>query len=182
MPKKTINLFEKTPLEKETGRRKFFGWLSTGGKALIIGTNIVTIAAFAFRVKTDQEKIDLMEKVSIQERIVEAGIPFETVFNDFQNKVQILKKATDSKNLLENIEAIQKTIPEDVVVKAITAKQDKLSVYSQALSGTAMAAMITNLMSEKLGSVVLNNATINPENTEKNTPKTYDFELTIQME
>lgn len=159
MPEKNpINLYQKNPLEKQAPKRKFTLWLSSFGKAIILATNLVTIGAFIFRVKIDQTKLDLEEKISVQERVVLASSGFESDFRDFQNKITILKNASAKPSLTTNLDLVAENIPGEIVLKTSEITANKVNLNMESETGGALSIMAANLLKNGAKDIALTEA------------------------
>ena len=161
MPQKSgINLFTKTPLEQQESKEKTVGWLSTFGKAVIIATNVITICAFGFRVKLDQDKLDLKEKLATLERVILANSTFEQEFNLQQTKINTLKKNSGDFIPLQYLDTLEASVPQDLYLNALEVKKQLLTVDVVSQTGISLSIFAKELKNKEAEKVVITGARI----------------------
>ena len=149
MPRKeVINLYEPTPLESQPLKSKTLNWLATFGKTIIIGVNVITLAAFLYRVIVDQKRLDLKEKVATQEKVLAANQSFERDWRAMQAKVNLLKDFSKENVILERLDQIEQSMPESVLAQSFDLDQSAVTVKATSPSGMALSIMAANLLNE----------------------------------
>ena len=159
MPQKeAINLFKKKPLEHQATKEKTLTWLSTVGKAIIVSVNIITIGAFLYRVRVDQQRLDLKERIAVQERILLASETFEQEFRAVQEKINLLKEFSSQTPLFDNLDIIEKNIPTVVITTEISLYEEKVAIGADSTNGVALSLLAANLLDAGASDFVLKEA------------------------
>jgi len=159
-----INLLKKVPLEKQAPKRKVFLWFSTFGKTIIIGVNVITIGAFLYRVKIDQERMDLKEKVGARERVLVANKAFEEEFRFFQNKVNLLKDFSSDSAILSQLDLIESSMPSTVVSQTISLDGEKVVIDAESQDNTALSFLVSYSLDKGAREFVLKEARLDRDN------------------
>jgi hypothetical protein len=89
--KKEISLLPDAENPNSFGAR-FFKWLTTIGRWVIVVTEFIVIAAFISRFSLDRKNSDLSETVRQQQAILDSTKYFETEYASFQERLATIKE------------------------------------------------------------------------------------------
>lgn len=150
--KKEISLLPESENPRSFGAR-FFKWITTTGRVVIIFTELVVIIVFVSRFWLDRKNSDLSEISRQKKAVLESMLPFENEFTQLQKKLNFIKDFyTNQPEYDKQINTLVSSTPQDLFFEklAIT-KDDKLKLMTInttliAYKEESIVSFITNLM------------------------------------
>lgn len=138
-----INLL---PHKEPTFAEKFFSWMLTFGRFIIIGTEMIVLVAFVSRFKLDRDLIDLHDKVQQEESIVKSLISVENRSRSLQKRLfEIGSINQASKNSIAILQEIPALTPENVFLDGLTIYDKGLKIDAKTLSGGGLSDFVKRL-------------------------------------
>lgn len=138
-----INLL---PHKKPTLPEKFFSWMLTFGRFIIIGTELVVLIAFLSRFKFDRDLIDLHDKIQKEEVIVKSLSTVEQKSRSLQARLsEISKIDNEAKNSMEIIQQLPNLVPDIVFLDTFTLDEKSLRISARALTGSGLSLFVKRL-------------------------------------
>lgn len=152
----SINLL---PHKKQTFAEKFFSWMLTFGRFIIIGVELVVLIAFLSRFKLDRDIIDLHEKIQHEEASVKSLSNVEKKSRDLEVRLfQISKLDRESKNTISILSQIPALVPDTVFLDGLTIDENNLKIDARALTGGGLSSFVKRLRdSPHFSDVILDN-------------------------
>lgn len=151
MPAKaiSINLLGQEDL-KHTPQGRIIGWALTGGRYIMIGTEIVVLLAFISRFSLDRRLTDLKEEIAQKQAILEANVSLEKDIRLLQDDLVKIKQTTVNQTVpLETLTLLQTLLPADVYVETLEIATDRLSAAAVAGTTYGFSQFLTNLQAAK---------------------------------
>lgn len=143
--KKDINLLKKRGFDQKPLGITLH-WALTYGRYIIICTEIIVLLAFISRFKFDRDLIDLREKISQQQTIVENSQVFEREVRSIQNHLaQIKAGKNDQQKIVALMRYIETITPPDVFFDDLTLDEKRLTLSTKALSSGSVTTFINNV-------------------------------------
>lgn len=87
---KSINSVNLLRGQEKSFLDKFIDWALTGGRAILIVTEIIALTAFLYRFSLDRELVDLHDKIKQQQSIVALLQPNEVKYRNLQQRLQLV--------------------------------------------------------------------------------------------
>ena len=150
--KKEISLLPESENPRSFGAR-FFKWITTTGRVVIILTELVVISVFMSRFWLDRKNSDLSEISRQKQAILESVIPFETEFIQLQQRLAYIKNFYSSQPDYEKqINSLISSTPQDIFYDRLSVSKDeksKSTVINTSLTAyreESLVSFITNLM------------------------------------
>ena len=138
----TINLAHK----RGSSIDRFINWALTLGRLIIMLTFFVGLSAFAYRLSLDWKIIDLREKITQQQKIIELLKEDEKKYRNLQDRLiiagQLNGKGTDTITLLNTV--ISST-PPDIFFDSFSFGSDRLKIDARTHSVASLASFIDTL-------------------------------------
>ncbi len=150
MAKESISLLPKHGLEG-TFLGKFFDWVFSVGRYIVVFTELIVIGAFLSRFWLDRRNTDLSDKLRQQRAILESTKEFENEFRLFQAKLNVVAQELETEeDLLLPFQVVVKTLPSDVYLKSFNwSQEDQRATLSTAIfSEAGLSLFIDNLLSQ----------------------------------
>lgn len=148
-PQRQIELLPREEWEKSSFG-KFVKWALSVGRYIVIGTEMIVIAAFLSRFKLDRDLTNLYEEIKQKQAIVVANQDFEKEFRFLQTRLKLVQELqTDQQTQLELVDELASLIPVDVAFEDISIDNQKVKFTANALSEQGLASFIKNLESSK---------------------------------
>lgn len=146
-----INLLPGEDLVKKGSWGKFFSWVLTYGRYIVVGTEIIVLLAFFSRFKLDRDLTDLHKAAGQKEAIVLTSAGFENQVRSLQNHLKmisgLLKQKQAPRNLLT---ALSNLTPRDVVLSELAFSQKKMELTAISLSNDSFNIFLNNLSASPL--------------------------------
>jgi len=150
--KKELSLLPESENPRSFGAR-FFKWLTTTGRVVIIVTEFIVISVFISRFWLDRKNSDLSEVVRQKQAILESTTPFITEFIGLQKRLSFIKDFySNQPNYNQQINSLVSSTPSDLFYNKIfvfTDEKTKTTVITTSLSAykeESIVLFITNLM------------------------------------
>lgn len=142
---------------KKTG--KFFTWVLTYGRYIIIGTEIIVLLAFLSRFKLDRDLTDLHQSIAQKQEVVLAAQDLEKEVRSLQNRLAIIKKLEKQRDFPpELLTAFEGLTPADVTLTEFSLDTSKITLTATALSNAGFTTFLNNLSaSSYFGDISLDN-------------------------
>ncbi|HBL51857.1 MAG: hypothetical protein A3D24_03020 [Candidatus Blackburnbacteria bacterium RIFCSPHIGHO2_02_FULL_39_13] len=147
--RKNVNLLPSTGFEhSQTG--KLLNWLLTGGRVIVICTEIVVIGAFFSRFWLDKTLTDLYEQNNLKKAQIEASSVFESEFKALQTRINIIKSSDatklDASIVTKNIASV---LPPGVVLTNISIANGEVILKGNSLSEGGLVGLMKALEGRK---------------------------------
>ena len=150
--KKEISLLPESENPNSFGVR-FFNWITTAGRAVIVITEFVVISAFVSRFWLDRKNSDLSEISRQKQAILESVIPFEADFTKLQQRLIYIKDFYNNQPEYSNqINSLINSTPEDLFFERLSISRDEklktvtINTSLIAYKEEVIVSFITNLM------------------------------------
>lgn len=138
-----INLL---PHKEPTFAEKFFSWVLTFGRVIIIGTEIIVLLAFVSRFKFDRDLIDLHDKIKQEEAIVKSLLGIETTSRSLQKRLSEISSINQgSQGVITVLLEVPTLVPTNVFLDGFTIQEKNLKIEARTLSGVGMSSFIKRL-------------------------------------
>lgn len=149
-----------------TGR--ILHWLLSTFRYLVIGTEMIVIAAFISRFYFDSRNADLDDEIGQKQQYIEAYSNFEQEFRTIQDKLQILSVASTSQEDTSLLaETIVSKLPIDIELVRINLSDDQfISILGASLSEQSIQQLVINLSADSL----FESASLQQVDSKANTP------------
>lgn len=108
-PKIKINL---SSTGKQTVGKVVYGWTIDAGRAIIVGIELIALAALGYRFVIDRQIVDLHDQIKTQEVYIAAQSADEKVYRSVQDRLKNIKDTTDATS--EKIQIMNE------IIKAVT--------------------------------------------------------------
>ena len=92
-PKLNINLSSRG---KQTVGKVVYGWTIDAGRAIIVGIELVALAALGYRFVIDRQIVDLHDQIKIQEAYIAAQAADEKTYRNIQDRLESIKETNES--------------------------------------------------------------------------------------
>ena len=131
---KPLNLLPKSELEQTLWGR-ILKWALSGGRYIVILTEMVVILAFLSRFKLDQDMSDLGERINGKKNVLEVQAPIEAKFRTVQNKINLAKETKgEGIKISEVFSALEADLPAGV--KLMNLKMEENLVMFSAVAAS----------------------------------------------
>lgn len=131
---KPLNLLPKSELERTTWGR-VLKWALSGGRYIVILTEMVVIVAFLSRFKLDQDMSDLGERINGKKNVLEVQTAAEIKFRQVQDKINLAKEAKNEGIKKDEIfAALEADVPPGVRLQNLKIEKNEVSFSAQANS------------------------------------------------
>ncbi len=147
MPKKIISI---NLIKNQQGDllERVINWSLTVGRALVIITELVTLAAFLWRFGLDQQLIDLHTQIKQKQAIVAAFKKNEDEYRNLQNRLSIASSFTLSgKKEIQAYQDILKLSRPGITFNKVSSSTDKIAMGINATSVSALSSFVNSLKS-----------------------------------
>ncbi|MBI1919401.1 PilN domain-containing protein [Candidatus Microgenomates bacterium] len=140
---------------------RFFSWILTFGRFIIIGTELVVMLAFLSRFKFDRDLIDLHDKIRQEEALTKNLSSIEARSRNLHQRLsEISKIDQNAQNMLGVFMNIPELVPVNVFLDGLTLQEKRVKIEARTLSGDGLSNFINRLRSSKYFSdVILDNIT-----------------------
>jgi len=131
---KPLNLLPKSELERTTWGR-VLKWALSGGRYIVILTEMVVIVAFLSRFKLDQDMSDLGERINGKKNVLEVQTTTEIKFRKIQDKLNLAKEIKSERIIKEGIFlALEADVPPGVRLQNLKIENNIISFSAKANS------------------------------------------------
>lgn len=139
----SINLL---PRKEKSLADRFFSWILTYGRFIIIGTELIVLLAFLSRFKLDRDLIDLHDKIKREEAVVKSLSNVEVQSRNLQRRLSFIssldKQIKNSSNTLNNIPSL---VPENVFLDELALSETDLKMIANTYSGEGITNLVKRL-------------------------------------
>lgn len=105
---------------------RFFKWLTTVGRWVIIVTELVVVSAFLSRFWLDRKNSDLSEIIRQQEAILTSTKYFEAEYASFQERLKTIKEYySNQPEYNQHLSSLIDSTPHDLIYNSLTIENDK---------------------------------------------------------
>lgn len=153
-----INLL---PHQEPPLMERFFSWILTFGRFIIIGVELVVLLAFLSRFKLDRDLVDLHDKIKQEELIVKSLSSVEIKSVNFQKRLsEISSLNKDSQNTVDILLGIPALVPNTVFLDDLSIRENHLKIEARTSSGVGTSAFLQRLHNNpRLGDLSLDRIT-----------------------
>lgn len=92
-PRININLGSRN---KTTVGKVVYGWTIDAGRAIIVGIELIALAALGYRFVIDRQIVDLHDQIKTQEVYIAAQAADEKTYRSIQNRLKNIKEINDT--------------------------------------------------------------------------------------
>jgi hypothetical protein len=104
---------------------RFFKWLTTVGRWVIIITELIVVTAFLSRFWLDRKNSDLSEIVRQQQAIIDSTKFFQAEYTSFQKRLQTIRDYySNQPEYHRHLDTLIKSTPNDLVYNNLAIRQD----------------------------------------------------------
>lgn len=150
MAKGEISLLPKHGLEG-TIFGKFFDWVFSVGRYIIVFTELIVIGAFLSRFWLDRRNTDLTEEIRQQRAILESTQEFENEFRLFQSKLDVIAQELEQEeDLLSPFQIVVNSLPTEISLRSFgwSEKNQQATLNTAVFSEAGLSAFINNLLTQ----------------------------------
>lgn len=145
MPKKIVSI---NLIKNQQGNllERVINWSLTVGRALVIVTELVTLAAFLWRFGLDQQLIDLHTQIKQKQAIVSAFKKNEDEYRNLQNRLSIASSfaASGGKEIQTYQDILKLSIP-GITFNKVSSSTDKITMGLNATSVSSLSSFVNTL-------------------------------------
>jgi Tfp pilus assembly protein PilN len=139
-----INLLPKDPFfESIIGR--VLQWALSGGRYVVIFTELIVIVSFAARFTLDRQVTDLNQALHQKEAIIDSFAELEDNFTAAQAKISAYTQIEQETNITDVFIQLQTVTPESISLNSLTVRPTSVIISGNTLSQSAFNVFITNL-------------------------------------
>ncbi|MDD4937579.1 MAG: hypothetical protein PHX34_00955 [Candidatus Shapirobacteria bacterium] len=178
--KKEISLLPETENPNSFGA-KFFKWLTTVGRWVIILTELIVISAFISRFWLDRKNSDLSETVRQQEAILNSTKYFETEYASFQERLKTIKDFySNQPEYNQQLLSLINSTPNNLIYDNLSIQKDSES--NQTVAMASLIAINEDSIVNFISNLMLNPdiKTVNINKIEKK-PKENSYTVSISV-
>lgn len=163
MPANKINLLPSEEFEDSTFGR-VLRWALTTFRVIVIGVEVVVIAAFLSRFFLDAKNNDLTDEIEIKQARILAEADFEKEFRLTQKRLDIFS-VLSGKQEGQAITSVSSAMPSDVVLETMTVDDKSVLLKGRSTNEASISQFIVNLdSSEEFEKVSLSSVVSSDEN------------------
>ena len=161
-----INLLPSDPFFA-TPLGRILRWALSGGRYIVIFTELIVIISFAARFTLDRQLTDLTKEISQKKSIVLSYGDLEKNIRSTQAKLANYDSLEQDTNLAEVFEKLSVVTPTQVALKGLSITPSAITIDGSAPSQSIFNMLITNLqLSPNFSAVTVSKV----ESADKNTP------------
>jgi Tfp pilus assembly protein PilN len=162
----SINLLPKDPFfESILGR--VLQWALSGGRYVVIFTELVVIISFAARFTLDRQVTDLNQALHQKESIIDSYGELEANFTAAQTKITSYNQLAQENNSTEVFTHLQAVTPDGISLSGLSIRPTSVTIAGNTLSQSAFNIFINNL---QLSTNFHNVSVDRVESADRNTP------------
>lgn len=170
-----INLLPSDPFFA-TPLGRILRWALSGGRYIVIFTELIVIISFAARFTLDRQLTDLTKEISQKKSIVLSYGALEQQVRDTQAKLTNYENLEQDANLADVFEKLSVVTPKQITLTRLSITSSAITIDGSAPSQSTFNILITNLqLSPDFSAVTVSKV----ESADKNTPG-FLFTLTAQ--
>ena len=125
---------------------QFIGWALTVGRFLVIVTETVALSAFLLRFGLDREIIDLHDKITQEQNVVNFLKKEESKFRNLQDRLTLATSIIGSENKTRSLyQDISRAIGEDTTLESFTFSQNRIIVQLSSHTLTSLSSFTSQL-------------------------------------
>lgn len=148
-----INLIPKDPFFS-TIIGKILKWALSGGRYVVIFTELVVIVSFIARFTLDRQVTDLNASINQKKQITLSYGDLEDNFRSAQEKISQFKQTEQETNIADTFANLSEVIPEGVKLEELAIKPSSVAISGATLSQKSFNYLINNLqLSPKFSSI-----------------------------
>lgn len=149
MPLK-INLLPKDDLEKKP-LGKFFKWMLSYGRYIIISVELVVLTVFFSRFIYDRQLTDLSEAIEQKQAIVASAVSLEQQVRETQSRLQKIQRLESGRlDSVNSLTYLEQLLPADVFLSKIAVNGKELTFSGKAASNSGFAQLLASLKTSKI--------------------------------
>ena len=161
-----INLTPRDPFF-ETMAGRTLRWALSGGRYIVIFTQLVVIVSFATRFTLDRQLTDLNKKTTEQKNVIQSFGTLESDFRTAQAKLEHYSQLRQEENITDTFKALSEVTPRDIQLKSLSISQNTIDAEGTTLAQSSFNLFINNL---QLSSQFSNISITKIEANDKNQP------------
>ena len=130
---------------------KFFNWLLSAGRYIVIFVNLAVVSAFVSRFWLDKKRIDLSDQIRQRQAILESVSGFEQEFRLFQSRLNQAGNAIAAKEgVLAPLDLIIGSLPKDIIFLqyGFDSSRKEASVSTFVFSEASLNVFVDNLLAK----------------------------------
>lgn len=125
---------------------RFLNWALTGGRVLVMLTEVIALTAFLYRFTLDRQLIDLREKIKQKETIVKFLKKNEDKYRNLQERIDLAKKTENtSSNSVKIFSDVISLTPKGIIFNDFLMSKENIRINANAQSVTALTSFIKAL-------------------------------------
>jgi len=173
----SINLLSKEKFERTKIGRMVI-WTTTIGRYLVIGTELIVIAAFLSRFYLDRVLTDLNEELNQKQSVIESFSDLENRVETTQQRINLVKKLLAGQmNINQQLTKIGQSTPKSVAFENLSFDSEQVQIDGTALSKQAAASFLSALKTNQN----FTNLNVNKLSSKSNQADV-EFSLSINLE
>lgn len=139
---KPLNLLPRSELEQTMWGRAL-KWALSGGRYIVILTELVVIIAFLSRFKLDQDMSDLGERINGKKNVLDVQAATEGKFRRVQDKINLAREALgEGVGAGEIFSALEADVPQGVKLQNLKVGKNLISFSAQADSEVSLTEFL----------------------------------------
>jgi hypothetical protein len=145
---KPVNLLPPSEFETSFGG-KFLKWAVTGGRYIIIVTELIVILAFISRFKLDEDIRKLHEEIAGKVNVLDAELPGEMEFKRVQKRLEIAGKIFQTRYpLTADWKKVVSKVPTQVKLTSLVFGKTAVSLQANAASEQELGLILSGLSAD----------------------------------
>lgn len=160
-----INLLPQKEFSEKPFWQQALKWTTTGGRVIIIGTEIIVLGVFFSRFFLDRRITDLSEEIRTKKVIIKTTGTLEERFRKVQDRLSAFKDLKSRQNQYSApLNEFPSIIPPKTVIKALEIKSNNLKLTVEAGSSGYFTKLLTQILNwEDVQTVALKSANLGKE-------------------
>lgn len=141
-----MNLLPKTVWEASFWGR-FFKWAMTGGRYIVLLTELVVIAAFLSRFKLDRDYADLKDRIDNKRMLLMSLTETERRFRETQDRLSVAGKIIENQLVAApRIEEVMSKVPKEVFLTDLTVSGKEMVLTGETDRTDGFGVFLSRLM------------------------------------
>ncbi|MGH7245857.1 MAG: PilN domain-containing protein [Candidatus Levyibacteriota bacterium] len=125
---------------------RFLAWALTIGRVVVIVTEGVALAAFLYRFSLDRVLIDLHDKITQEEAVVNLLKDGEHTYRNLQDRLSLFSTVdTETNQITKVFHDMVKLVPADFLVSSISVAPDNVKIEATTRSVASLSTFIDSL-------------------------------------
>ena len=134
---------------------QFINWATTGGRLIVILTEILALSAFIYRFGLDRQLSSLNDRITQEQNIVSFLKKNEDIYRNLQDRLNLASQIMLAENQnIQIYEDVKKLVPSDVDISNFTYSLDTIQIAASASSINSISTFVNKLKNYQYASAV----------------------------